>query len=89
MVPASTQKVFAVFRGAIEGDETGERDGLSREQLLEQTGFDDAALDAEIDLLQKMVLITRPDPDVDRWRLTPLGSAACRNSKTWETLFRR
>jgi hypothetical protein len=89
MVPASTQKVFTAFRDAIEADEAGGRGGLSREQLMEQTGFDDAALAAEIDLLQKMVLITRPDPNVAAWRLTPLGTAACQNSKTWETLFRR
>lgn len=89
MVPASTQTVFAVFRDAIEADEPGGDGPLSRGVLLERSGFDDAALDAEIDLLQKMVLIIRPDPDVAAWKLTPLGAAACQNSKTWETLFRR
>ena len=89
MVPASTQTVFALFRDAIQADAPGAGGRLSREQLLEQTGFDAAALDAEIELLQKMVLITRPDPDVAAWQLTPLGSAACQNAKTWETLFRR
>jgi hypothetical protein len=89
MVPESTQKVFAVFRDAIRADDTGGGGRLSRDDLLEQTGFDAAALDAEVDLLQKMVLIARPDPDVSAWKLTPLGIAACQNSKTWETIFRR
>ena len=89
MVPASTQKVFAVFRQAIQPDELGGGGELSREQLLERTGLDGAALDAELDLLQKMVLITRSEQHVPAWRLTPLGTAACENSKTWETIFRR
>ena len=89
MVPATTQQVFAVFRDAAEGAQRERTRSLTREQLLEQTGFDAAALDAEIDFLQKMVLIIRPDPSVAAWQLTPLGIAACQNSKTWETIFRR
>ena len=89
MVPESTQKVFAVFRDSTGPDDPAGDRTLSRDELLDQTGFDCAALDAEIDLLQKMVLIARPDPEVAAWKLTPLGSAACQNSKTWETIFRR